>query len=310
MIKRGAYGCVLKPSISCKNKVINQEKTVSKVFEIEDYYEEELAIYEIMKIIDPERKYTLSKLDECSLSKIPKEAILKCKYKFSEFPKKQIIYEYGGIDLSELIKTNYDIKSLMPGIINIVDGLISLDNAGYCHRDIKETNIVFKNNKFYLIDFGLLIKFDNLYDEDQDYVLRFNYCYYPPEFKIYYNYKLTQTNITSIYDLKKFTVADVKLNYTKSLYVYDDEVITKSVSKVLDFMKNIDIVKVTMTQSANKVDIFGFGMVLIKLITNANSNSELLKLQLLKISEKCIEINSWFRYSPKKLKKELLKLNY
>jgi serine/threonine protein kinase len=301
MIERGAYGCVIQPSIPCKKYY---HESVSKLFHKDVYFEEEKEISEILLKVDPKNIFTLKKLDDCKVSNISQKDRKLCKYKKADFPKQQIIYEYGGIDLSKFIQTNYDVKGILPAIYNLSHGLVELEKYNLCHRDIKETNILYKDNLFYFIDFGLMLSYEKLYNEDQDYVLKYNYAYYPPEFKIYYNFKFTKKNLSSINNIQKFITKDVKLNYTNSEMVFDNKLIEKTVSTLLS-NKSIDLLKVAMLTQANKVDIFGVGVVLMKVLLHSNDKHMELKLELFKIFQNCVELNPYVRHSPTKLKKAL-----
>lgn len=304
-IEKGAYGCVIKPSIPCKKYYKN---SVSKIFNEDKFFEEEKIISNIVNRIDPKGKYMLRKLDECKVKTIESKDRTKCKYKQNEFPKYQIIYEYGGMDLTQFSKTDFNIKSILPAIHNLTAGLVLLEKHRLCHRDIKESNIVFKNNLFYFIDFNLALSYDRVYDDEQDYVLRYNYCYYPPEFKIYYNSKYSYKNISSIDNLEQFIHRDVKLNYTNSGIVYDSDLINNTIRAILRRFDNIDVLKMTMIASANKIDVFSLGVVLMNLLLKSNNKYIEKKMSLMKILDKCIELNPYKRLSPRRLHQEIKNL--
>lgn len=304
-IEKGAYGCVIKPSIPCKKYYKN---SVSKIFNEDKFFEEEKIISNIVNRIDPKGKYMLRKLDECKVKTIESKDRTKCKYKQNEFPKYQIIYEYGGMDLTQFSKSDFNIKSILPAIHNLTAGLVLLEKHRLCHRDIKESNIVFKNNLFYFIDFNLALSYDRVYDDEQDYVLRYNYCYYPPEFKIYYNSKYSYKNISSIDNLEQFIHRDVKLNYTNSGIVYDSDLINNTIRAILRRFDNIDVLKMTMIASANKIDVFSLGVVLMNLLLKSNNKYIEKKMSLMKILDKCIELNPYKRLSPRRLHQEIKNL--
>lgn len=304
-IEKGAYGCVIKPSIPCKKYYKN---SVSKIFNEDKFFEEEKIISNIVNRIDPKGKYMLRKLDECKVKTIESKDRTKCKYKQNEFPKYQIIYEYGGMDLTQFSKSDFNIKSILPAIHNLTAGLVLLEKHRLCHRDIKESNIVFKNNLFYFIDFNLALSYDRVYDDAQDYVLRYNYCYYPPEFKIYYNSKYSYKNISSIDNLEQFIHRDVKLNYTNSGIVYDSDLINNTIRAILRRFDNIDVLKMTMIASANKIDVFSLGVVLMNLLLKSNNKYIEKKMSLMKILDKCIELNPYKRLSPRRLHQEIKNL--
>jgi len=304
-IEKGTYGCVIKPSIPCKKY---HKDSVSKIFHKEEFYQEESLITDIMKEIDPKGKYILKKIDECKVRTMEKSDRKSCKYSEAEFPKYQIVYEYGGINLDKFSDKDFDVKSILPGIYNLTSGLVLLEKHRMCHRDIKETNILCKNNLFYLIDVGLALSYDRVYDEDQDYVLRYNYCYYPPEFKIYYNMKNAYNKLSSVDNIEQFIQRDVKLNYVKSGIVYDTNLIDNAIASVMKNFSNIDMLKLMMMKNANKIDVFSLGMVLMNLLLKSNNKYMETKMGLLKILDKCVELNPYKRISPKEFHKRVKEL--
>ena len=304
-IEKGTYGCVIKPSIPCEKY---HKDSVSKIFHKEDFYKEESMITDIMKKIDPKGKHILKKIDECKVKTIEKKDRTSCKYSKTEFPKYQIVYEYGGMDLSKFTEKDFDVKSILPGIYNLTSGLVLLEKHRMCHRDIKETNILCKNNLFYFIDVGLALSYDRVYDKDQDYILRYNYCYYPPEFKIYYNMKHSYNNLSSIDNIEQFIQRDVKLNYVKSGIVYDTNLIDNAITSILKKFSDVDMFKLMMIKNANKIDVFSLGMVLMNLLLKSNNKYVETKMGLLKILDRCVELNPYKRISPKELSKSVKEL--
>jgi serine/threonine protein kinase len=302
MTERGSYGCVIRPSIPCKKYYQN---TVSKIFHNEKYYEEEDIISDIVSHIDSKNKFTLKKLDKCLVRKLPKKEMRECKYKSWEFPKSQIIYEYGGKDLTNLEEGKYNVKDLIPAIYNLTIGLVELEKHRICHRDIKQSNIVYKDGLFYFIDFGMALSYDKVYDDDQDFILKYNYCFYPPEFKVYYNYKFSQKGLTSIDNIEQFIKKDVKLNYVKSEIVFDNNMIDTMIKDLLNKVGSIDVLKMAMIGQANKIDVFSLGVVLMNLLLKTNDKYTEIKIKLLKILDKCIELNPYKRINPRELKKEI-----
>lgn len=302
MTERGSYGCVIRPSIPCKKYYQN---TVSKIFHNEKYYEEEDIISDIVSRIDSKNKFTLKKLDKCLVRKLPKKEMRECKYKSWEFPKSQIIYEYGGKDLTNLEEGKYNVKDLIPAIYNLTIGLVELEKHRICHRDIKQSNIVYKDGLFYFIDFGMALSYDKVYDDDQDFILKYNYCFYPPEFKVYYNYKFSQKPVTSIDNIEQFIKKDVKLNYVKSEIVFDNNMIDTMIKDLLNKVGSIDVLKMAMIGQANKIDVFSLGVVLMNLLLKTDDKYTEIKIKLLKILDKCIELNPYKRINPRELKKEI-----
>ena len=60
-----------------------------------------------------------------------------------------------------------------------------------------------------------------------------------------------------------------------------------------------------MIHHANRVDIFGIGVVLMKVLLHSNDKHIELKLKLFEIIKKCVELNPYTRTTPSQLYKEL-----
>lgn len=289
-IDKGTYGCVYKPSFTCDTKQKNS-KTVSKVFQEYKYYYEEIELEKIKMKIDPKSEFTVKKLDHCIIN-IPQEVLDTCDVSSKESG--QIVYEYGGITLSKYIDQNYDIKTLLPGILNLAKGLQKLKQKKYCHRDLKADNILVKNDNLYIIDFGLMIPFSHVYNDNQDYVLKHNYLYYPPEFKIYYNSKMLNNRLSVISDLDKFVLNDIQMNYAhSSVVIFEENQIQNTISEFLNMFDKNKLMRKTFVQLADKIDVFSFGILLKQIIRNSNSNSKnkVLKHSLCALATECVNPN-------------------
>jgi serine/threonine protein kinase len=265
------------------------------VFQENKYYQEEIELEKIKMKIDPKNEFTVKKLDNCIIN-IPQEVQDTCDV--SSKQSGQIVYEYGGIPLSEYIDQNFDIKTLLPGILNLAKGLKKLKQKKYCHRDLKADNILFKKDNLYIIDFGLMIPFSHVYNDNQDYVLRHNYLYYPPEFKIYYNSKMLNNRLSVISDLDKFVLNDIQMNYAHSSVVIFEEVqIQNTIREFLNMFDKNKLMRKTFVQLADKIDVFSFGILLKQIIRNSNSNSKnkVLKDRLCALATECVNPNPLLR---------------
>ena len=303
---KGSYGCVAKPSIPCKRYY---KESVSKIFYDKEEYNKEKEINDIIDKIDRKKRYTLKHLDDCKVKKVSKQLMKKCNIK--ELPKYQIIYEDGDIDLIQFMERDYNVKDIIPGLLNISEFLISLEKNGICHRDIKESNIMYHNKNFYLIDFGLSLPYEELYKKNQSYILKHNYCYYPPEFKIYYNYQfLKNLDKSSIDNLNKFITNDVILNYNKGPIVFEDSKIFDVVENIMKKISDMNMLNIIMKSNAHKIDVFSLGVVMMNLIIKSNDKYINKKIELLKIIDQCIDLNVLTRLTPKKLYNKLKDLRF
>jgi serine/threonine protein kinase len=267
-VGEGTYGCVFKPPVSCKN---NQNKTntttVGKVFKSEKEFKKEVDINNIVLRIDPKHKFTLPLVDTCKINNFTyKDQVNHCRLidnPYNSIGFSQIIYKDGGENLKMVMNT---VKGTPHGFINMLKlmkpvflGLKQMIAHGYVHQDIKPQNMLYKNNRVYLIDFGLINTSSRIYVEDQRYILKYDYPYYPPEYKLwvysnsfttFYNRVLNNYQFITVVNNKKYNL----LNVIQSMGI--------------DIKKEL---KDAYSLSANrymqpfKVDIFSLGIVLLEL---------------------------------------------
>lgn len=306
----GAYGCVYTPPVRCvgEKKDRGKKKLVGKIFGRKDLALDEQKIMEIVSEIDPKGKFTIPLKRTCDV--VPSSSLkADCRHaKGSHRSMTQLVYDYKGIDLCTFMKTEkYDILDYLNGILNIARGLSTLSSAGYAHRDMKPPNVMVYEGTMFLTDFGLMIPFDRMYDEEQDYVLGFDYEYYPPEFKIYYDLKIANSPLSTITDLKAFLINDVRANYVQSENVMRLKAIEKTVVDLLSEFKTLNLLEATLETNASKVDMFGFGMIFTKMFIRSEkrSGSKNILKRLYSLLEKCMDPNPFTRIGPDDCVKEL-----
>ena len=201
LIGEGNYGCVFKPYIKCKNEhKIGSSKTkvktpnnakVGKVFVDNLEFNNEKEIQEIIAKIDPKNEFTVPLYEDCNVNSFKdsnsadKCMLINTKIKTNYY---QLIYRDGGVSFKDLLKlpgspTKFLI--LLSKLKPILLGIEKLNNARYVHQDIKPPNILFDTHKISLIDFGIMTHVNQIYNQDNMYVLRYNYPYYPPEYKLF-----------------------------------------------------------------------------------------------------------------------------
>lgn len=192
LIGKGSFGCVFRPNIPCKkdiknNKTIKRDMDrVSKVMlqestdEIKKEYEINLKILKIKnykewafiwdKVCYPPNFQTMKNLAE----------IQKCMKKFKKSEKDynkssyMMLGAFGGEPLMKygqnfFKKAVYNspkmfkkkflsfFKSMEPLFI----GIVALQKAKICHQDLSSSNIMHKDGKFYMVDFGLSCSFSD-----------------------------------------------------------------------------------------------------------------------------------------------------
>ena len=127
-----------------------------------------------LTLVESIRKITFNKLLDKTksastivLASINKEIDFLTNNKISYIPRiisyerdKYILYEYiDGYNLKEI---NPNLKDSINIIIKLCNILKDIHDLGYCHNDIKRSNIMICNNDVYLIDFGNCSKFNNI----------------------------------------------------------------------------------------------------------------------------------------------------
>lgn len=308
---QGAYGCVYNPPIPCVGRTAGpaEKELVGKIFGREDLADDEERIMGIVAELDPEGRFTVSLRSACRVAST-KSLKADCSHarEASGNRMKQLIYEHKGVDLCNFMKEqSYDILDHLEGIKNVAGALCVLSSAEYAHRDLKPPNIMMHEGTMYLADFGLLIPFDRLYEEQQDYVLAFDYEYYPPEFKIYYDLKIANSPISNISDVKAFMVNDVRANYAESENVLRLKAIEDTVSGLVDSFGSTSVLEATLRLNASKVDIFGFGMTFMKMFMRSKKTSQTksMRKKLHRVLERCVDPNPFTRVGPKEAVREL-----
>lgn len=193
--------CVLKPALSCKNEqgiptLEDVNDHISKVFNKDHTFWDEIQQNQAIMEIDKHSAFTIPAKDACMVhaDNFPRDEIQKCTVlrEDPEQPKlvenlHQIIYEYGGKDLHMLSQSgDMTFEEIFQAAHSIFNGLTKLNNARFVHQDIKPANIVYKEEKkqLYLIDFGLLRHYDQVFSQDNLEIVASNYPYFPPEYSM------------------------------------------------------------------------------------------------------------------------------
>jgi serine/threonine protein kinase len=173
VIGEGTYGCVHKPSLTCKDKEVDYKNKISKIMEKEDA-KSEMKEYKVMNSIDKKKDYYLGKPIKCTVNDTYEnvEAIKTCK-NGKDFLKQLdkialLVMKDGGVNLEtfadELIdlpmnESNKErVELFWIEAHRIILGLkVFLDN-GIMHHDLKPQNIVYneKMNRLNFIDFGFM----------------------------------------------------------------------------------------------------------------------------------------------------------
>jgi len=180
IIGEGAYGCVHRPSLKCKNKPrISYLNKTSKIMSKSSAMEE-LKEYKNVKKADPNNNFYLGVPESCDTDdklRSNVSAALRCKLvnnvpSFMNFLKssKLIIMGDGGMNVLQYVQTTktwplnhasqHKCELFLLDCLRLFHGILQFKKAGIVHHDLKPQNIVYNEaeNRVNIIDFGLMEK--------------------------------------------------------------------------------------------------------------------------------------------------------
>lgn len=94
----------------------------------------------------------------------------------------EIVYNDGGQQLGKVVLTDYE---LVKSLIVFCKSLETFHELNFVHRDIKDDNILYKDGKLSLIDYGLSVEARNVYSDIEEWFVGGAYFLHPPEYAIY-----------------------------------------------------------------------------------------------------------------------------
>jgi serine/threonine protein kinase len=198
VIATGAHGCIVSPSLLCKEGSLHkeffentyEENTVSKIFREKSTWNDEITdSLKIRKITDYE-KYFIVPSQGCEVDETEVGIWKSCEKLIGKKPEDeknlyQLIMRDGGVSLNDyLIKTDsIEIKDWLEILLKVFKCLKVLAENKLVHMDAKLENIVYDETTktVRIIDFGLTSSFNEVYKS----VYKTPYLYWPIEFKIY-----------------------------------------------------------------------------------------------------------------------------
>ena len=173
VIGEGAYGCVHKPSLKCKDAPdMSYEGKLSKAMDIR-HAATELKEYDVIDAVDKDLRYHLGKPEVCSPAKDRQtvRAIDKCKWIKSKdiANMKLLIMKDGGLNLADYLydikdRTKEEIEMFFIELHRVILGIKVLGDNGIVHHDLKPQNIVYNptEERMNFIDFGHMTMAESL----------------------------------------------------------------------------------------------------------------------------------------------------
>ena len=190
-IGEGAYGCVHRPSLQCKNKKISYKNKISKIMTSKNAASE-LEEYSLIGDADKKKMFYLGRPVKCRVkeSAANLKPLDKCKILQEKLGTKNIkkyikklallVMDDGGDNLKSFSKTNLRrennkknqiiIEKFLIELTRMFAGMVTFHENGFLHHDIKPQNILYdiKKHRSNYIDFGLVETYQHIFDKSMN----------------------------------------------------------------------------------------------------------------------------------------------
>jgi serine/threonine protein kinase len=304
VIGKGAYGCVHKPSLHCKNKTVKSYKDKVSKFMITKHANTEMTEYETIEKADPKNKLYLGKPIKCAVKKDNdnENAIDKCNmYDWKYSTHSLLVMEDGGENLSDFA-TRFKLNPITPEnkekmelfwieAQRILYGLTVFFQNDIVHHDLKAQNIVYneEKNRINFIDFGLMTSKQKIIKKcnESDYSLAIWHWSFPFELRLMNKSYFNRISKMNRNEKKKYIKNFVENNITKgkgnSLKTFFSQIfghLSESIQEeninivvndfkdfILDDFKNYDYI---LNKCINTIDMYGAGMGFSKVLSNTS----------------------------------------
>lgn len=291
-IGHGSYGCTARPAFECNNTT-NENKqivknTITKLFSKKNVYDDEIKLHLKIAKIDKKNDFTIKLISACEIDTTfinnNIENIEKCKIIKNQDKIYQIIYEDGGIDLYDYFRRpddNFDSYQFLKKFIFIFNGIKLLIKNSLCHSDIRLDNMLFNGEKIFLIDFGLLINFNEILTSRLGGLKYKSIYFFPDELRLYFtktddnfyllNNKLNSDELLEVIDEHMYDIEylyDEYPEYFKEIDELNGYIQEKSIFNEKQFNKNKFKKNKYETSKlfGKKLDIYQLGIVLYEIV--------------------------------------------
>lgn len=283
VLGEGSFGCVLKPAVSCtgKEKVIRNrlasEVTVSKIFENKTDYRKEVTASKRVAKIDKKGRHILVPNSFCDtsygvVSLHPASDDCEVVQNLRFFPPSTKLYQikmpYGGVRYDKYIRSsNVDLTTFIKQMIHVLEGVKMMQAKQMCHQDLKASNLLISDSgKVIIIDYSLMLPFNQIYGKLNVRRLRHTYFPYPPEYKVYYAVYKHLCEMKSCDGLLHHVLRNFD-SYGRErleMMVMLHENIPQHVATLYDFtLKNKFRLQEAFTPFASKVDVYSVGTIMV-----------------------------------------------
>jgi len=256
LIASGSYGCVVIPPVTANitevKKYTNKAKDdIGKLFKakgdskkeaLKEYLKYKESVENVLyynKIVPKIKGYNI-------IHNITDTQIHNCLF-LDDYDEDihQLIYENAGITFKNYPYKKLTYKKLMKMLKTFLEYFNYYVESGRIHNDINYSNIMIKNNRILLIDFGLEKTKDTIFTKKYNKFFKHKYIFYPPEYRLLYlkNRINTKENV-------KFGFNNLKSLIDKDFNIMSKEYILKEIGSLLD----------NFSTDYKKIDVFAIGV--------------------------------------------------
>jgi serine/threonine protein kinase len=280
LLGSGGYGCVIHPPLEFikdvvidKSYIDKEDDDIAKIFinipkkNTKSNYDKEIQELNYIAKIDPTHIFTVpfkaacygkdhvvTNINKMSISFINEDGnknknLLDKLYKCIDYTKQnetlyQIILGDGGMELNKSTE-KISFAELLSILKKYIEGIIVLGKHNVIHQDIKTANVLLKDRKLNIIDFGLSIPMKDAYVRKDGDHLHSLYLYHPPDYymldyiflKIFNDFKKNKKEIIDMFIISNHGLDAKKLYYKLFDYILEN-VDGKDLIKYLSSFKN------------------------------------------------------------------------
>jgi serine/threonine protein kinase len=273
----GSYGIVFSPPINNSSLEMsnNKDDLVGKVLLTDDEIEiaQEWEASEYLQEIDPQHKYFVYPIKKVHLEAqdLIKHAKKPLKSINPSMKVTQFIMVNGGPSMRSIARQKcLSFDNIIDCILQSAQCIKVLQNNNFIHQDIHLGNIVNKDGKHRLIDFGLMITSSQYYTPFNA-LLNEEYAISPPEYRLLQTDKQNNSNINFEQELlaKYIGIQTEGLND-----VFKNRYFIMSYNYLVRSLKNNDPFSyLKKIKSYNKADIYSLGVCLIEMLSYLDDKS-------------------------------------